>query len=195
MGWEKEQNHNQAAMPDKKRQRNKLTVKDIALIGMMTAVLEVSKAALSFLPNIELVSFWIILFTVFFGWRILLVIPVFILVEGCIYGAGLWWAQYLCAWPLLAVLAFLFRKQNSVWFWSILSSAFGLLFGAVCTIPYMAAGIASGGLAAGLQAAFVWWVAGLRMDIMHAVGNFVLMLVLYPSVYRAMKRAVSASSG
>lgn len=171
----------------------RLAVKDIALMGMMTAVLEVSKAALSFLPNIELVSFWIILFTIFFGWRILLVIPVFILIEGCIYGGGLWWAQYLCVWPVLAVLAFLFRKQDSVWFWSILSSAFGLLFGAICTVPYLAVGIASGGLRAGLQAGFAWWVAGLRMDITHAVGNFVLMFALYPPVYRAMKRVVGSN--
>ena len=44
----------------------KISIKDITLIGMMVAVIEVCKIALSFLPNIERVSFWIIMFTLFF---------------------------------------------------------------------------------------------------------------------------------
>ena len=61
------------------RGKKKLGAGDVALIGMMAAFLEACKAALAFLPNIELVSFWIILFTIFFRWRIWFVIPVFLL--------------------------------------------------------------------------------------------------------------------
>ena len=57
----------------------------------MVAVIEVSKFALSGLPNIELTSFWLIMFTLFFGWKIVAVVPVFILLEGAIYGMHLWW--------------------------------------------------------------------------------------------------------
>ena len=87
----------------------KITVRDITLIGMMVAVIEVCKAALSFLPNIELTTFWLILFTLYFGRKILLVIPVFILIEGCIYGFGLWWVMYLYMWPLLVLLVWIFK--------------------------------------------------------------------------------------
>ena len=83
-------------MEGKKKIRG-IAVQDIALTGMMTAVIEVSKAALGFLPNIELTSFWIILFTLFFGRRILFVVPTFILIEGAVYGFGLWWVMYLYA--------------------------------------------------------------------------------------------------
>ena len=89
-------------MEGKKKIRG-IAVQDIALTGMMTAVIEVSKAALGFLPNIELTSFWIILFTLFFGRRILFVVPTFILIEGAVYGFGLWWVMYLYAWPLRAL--------------------------------------------------------------------------------------------
>ena len=102
------------------RGKKKLGAGDVALIGMMAAFLEACKAALAFLPNIELVSFWIILFTIFFRWRIWFVIPVFLLVEGCIYGMGLWWIQYLYVWPLLAGVSFIFRKEESGCFWSVL---------------------------------------------------------------------------
>lgn len=166
----------------------KMTVRDVALIGVMTAVIVVCKEILSFLPNIELVSFWIIMFTLFFGWRILFVVPVFVLIEGCIYGMGLWWIMYLYAWPLLALLAYVNKKQESVWFWSILSAAFGLCFGFLCAFPYFVIGISDKGIRGGLYAGFSWWVAGIPMDIVHCVGNFAVMLVLYTPMRKIMKK-------
>ena len=170
------------------RGKKKLGAGDVALIGMMAAFLEACKAALAFLPNIELVSFWIILFTIFFRWRIWFVIPVFLLVEGCIYGMGLWWIQYLYVWPLLAGVSFIFRKEESVWFLSVLSSGFGVLFGMVCAVTDGGRGAVDGGLRAGLYAGFAWWVAGIPFDLVHGVGNFVVMAVLYKPVRSALGR-------
>lgn len=169
---------------------NKLAVRDIALIGMMVAVIEVCKAALTFLPNIELTTFWIIMFTLFFGWKIIFVIPVFILIECAIYPFGLWVIMYLYAWPLLALIAWIFRKQDSVWFFSILSGAFGLLYGFFCAIPYVIIGTVDGGIIAGLAAGFTWWIAGIPWDIVHGIGNFVIMMILYYPVRNIMKRVV-----
>lgn len=174
-------------MEEKKGQK-KLNIEDIALMGMMVAVIEACKLAMAFLPNIELTSFWIILFTLMFRWRILFVIPVFILVEGVVYGFGLWWVMYLYAWPLLALAVYVNRRQESVWFWSILSALFGLMFGFLCALPYVAIGTADSGLRGGLYAGFTWWVAGIPFDIAHGVGNFALMAVLYKPVRLAMRR-------
>lgn len=174
-------------METEKRQK-KLTIADIALMGVMVAVIEVCKVAMAFLPNIELTSFWIVMFTLLFQWRILFVIPVFILVEGAMYGFGLWWIMYLYAWPLLALAAYLNRKQESVWFWSVLSAMFGFLFGFLCALPYAVIGTADSGLRGGLYAGFTWWVAGIPFDIAHGVGNFVLMAVLHKPVRTAMGR-------
>lgn len=176
-------------MKDKEEQRtSKLTIKDIALIGVMVAVIEVSKFALSYLPNIELTSFWLILFTLFFGWKIALVVPVFIFIEGSIYGFGLWWVMYLYAWPLLVLLVWIFRRRESVWFWSILSGAFGLCFGLLCSIPYVVIGATDGGIRSGLYAGFTWWVAGIPWDIVHCAGNFIIMLVLYKPIRAVMRK-------
>lgn len=155
---------------------------------MMIAVIEVCKAALAFLPNIELTTFWLILFTLFFGKRIALVIPAFILIEGSMYGFGLWWVMYLYMWPMLVLITRLFRKQESVWFWSILSGLFGLFFGFFCAIPYVVIGAVDGGIRNGLYAGFTWWVAGIPWDMIHCAGNFVLMLILYRPVRGVMKR-------
>lgn len=165
-----------------------LTIKDICLIGIMTAVIEVCKAVLSFLPNIELTTFWLIMFTLYFGRKSAFVVPVFILLEGCIYGFGMWWIMYLYLWPLLVFLTWVFRRQDTVWFWSILSAMFGLCFGLFGAIPYAVTGTIGASLKAGLSAAFAWWVAGIPWDIVHGVGNFFLMLILYRPIRGIMQK-------
>ncbi|MCM1500583.1 MAG: hypothetical protein NC124_19145 [Clostridium sp.] len=159
-----------------------LTRKDIAFIGMMVAVIEVCKMALGFLPNIELTTFWLIIFTLYFGWKMIFVVPVFLLIEISVYGFQLWVIMYLYIWPLLVLLVWIFRRQTSLWFWSILSSLYGLFFGLLCSIPYVVIGAAGNGILSGLHAGFTWWVAGIPWDLVHAIGNFVLMFVLFKPV-------------
>ena len=166
------------------------SIRDIAQIGIMVAVIEVSKYALSGLPNIELTSFWLTMFTLYFGWRIVVVVPVFILLEGTMYGIHLWWIMYLYAWPLLVFLVWIFRRYASPLFSAILSGLFGLCFGALCSIPYFVIGLSSGGVAAGFRTAITWWMAGIPWDFVHCIGNFATMLVLFHPVSYAMKWVV-----
>ena len=165
----------------------KITTKDITLIAMMVAVIEVCKIVLMGVPNVELTTFWIILFSLYFGNKIFLVIPVFILLEGTMFGFGLWWVMYLYAWPLLAIVARIMKKMESVIGWSILSGLFGLSFGFLCSIPYAVIGTVDGNIASGLRAGFNYFIAGIPFDMIHCVGNFVIMLILYYPVKRVMK--------
>lgn len=87
------------------KKTTKLTARDITQIAMMIAVIEVCKVIFAGIPNVELTSFWIIIFCIYFGRKMRYVIPAFILIEGLMYGFGLWWVQYLCAWPVLAIAA------------------------------------------------------------------------------------------
>ena len=170
------------------KQKWKITIQDITTIGLMVAVIEVCKALFTYLPNIELTSFWLILFTIYFGWKIIFVIPVFILIECAIYPLGVWIIMYLYVWPLLALLAWIFRKQESIWFWSLLSGGFGLCYGFLCSFTYIVTGTTQNGLAGGLATAFAWWIAGIPWDIVHGVANFVVMMVLYKPVRNVMKK-------
>lgn len=160
----------------------KLKVKDIVLIGMMVAMLEAGKAALMILPNVEVVSLLIILFTVVFEKKIMYAIPVFVLIEGIVYGFGVWWIMYLYAWPLLALAAWFFRKQESVWIFASLSGVFGLLFGALCSIPYYFIG--------GWKMGISWWIAGIPYDLIHGISNFIICAVLFVPLRKIMNRGV-----
>lgn len=168
--------------------KNKLTIKDIALIGMMVAVIEVCKVVLGVIPNVELTTFWLIMFTLYFGWKIVFVVPVFIFIEGFMYGIHLWWIMYLYAWPLLVFIVWILRKKDDIWLWSFVSAGFGLSFGFLCSFPYVVIGATEGGILNGLYAGFTWWVAGIPWDLVHGVANFVLMLVLYKPVRLIMNR-------
>ena len=165
----------------------KLTIKDIALIGLMVAIIEVCKVALAHIPNVELTTFWLMMFTLYLGKRVYYVIPVFILIEGAMYGFGLWWIMYLYLWPLLVLVTGFFRKDNSVLTVSMISGIFGLLFGFFAAIPYIFIGAFEGGLANGFRVAGAWWVAGIPWDLVHGISNFILMLVLYHPIANVMK--------
>ena len=158
-------------MNQKSVQNSKLTIKDIAVMGVMVATMTSFKYAMSLIPNVEPVSLLIILYTLFLGPKVIYAIIVFILVEGLIYGFGTWWVSYLYIWPLLSLLTYLFRKQTSSLFFSVLSGIFGLFFGALTAIPYLFIG--------GITAAFNYFIAGIAYDFLHCVGNFVLCLALF----------------
>lgn len=168
---------------------NKIKVKDITLIAMMVAVIEVCKIALASIPNVELNSFWIIIFSLYFKRKIYLVIVVFILIEGLMYGFGTWWIMYLYVWPLLAFVTMKLKDCDSSSTWAIISGVFGLLFGLFCSLPYFVIGTIGGSLVNGIKTAFAWWVAGIPWDIVHGISNIIIMFILYYPITKVMKMA------
>ena len=165
---------------------SRLTARDITIMALMVAIIEVSKVTLAQIPNVELTSFWIIMFTLYFETRIFYVIPVFILIEGLMYGFGLWWIMYLYAWPMLAIVVLSLKKMKTAWEWSFVSGLFGLLFGFLCAIPYI--------FTSGLAGAFTWWVAGIPWDLVHGIANFAIMFALYKPMKIVMSKMQNIKS-
>jgi len=151
--------------------QNLLSVRDIVIIGMMTACLVSVQVGLSFLPNVELVTLLILVFTLVFGWRALFVVFAFIFVEGLIYGFGLWWFSYLYTWPILYAIVMTFNKVRSLFFWAIVSCLFGLGFGALSAIQTV--------VISGFKAGVAYWISGIPFDIVHGISNFILTLILF----------------
>ena len=99
--------------------------RELVLFGALTAVVFVAQVLMGFLPNLELVTLLLLLYTVMFGRKVFFIIYVFVLLEGFFYGFGLWWINYLYVWSVQALITLIFRKQDSVVFWSILSGFYG----------------------------------------------------------------------
>ena len=126
---------------------------------------------MSGLPNIEPVSLMVMLFAVVFGWKALYPVCLYVLLEVLLYGISFWNLNYLYIWTVLAVVAIAMRKlQNPLW-WAALSGLFGLAFGLLCSPVYMVIG--------GFDYGIRWWLAGIPFDVTHAIGNFVIALMLF----------------
>ena len=161
---------------------------DIAYIGMAVALIESCKTALLFLPNVELTSFWLVMFTLFMGWKAFIIVPIFIAIEASFYGPHVWVIMYLYVWPILIIQALLFRKKDNALFWALVSGFFGLAFGALCTPAQVIFFVKAKTLEAGLKAGVAWWITGIPYDLIHGIGNFVIMLVLYRPLRLAINK-------
>ncbi len=162
------------------KRKTNTALKDLILSGLFGALLLAVQVVLAPLPNVELVSLLVALYAIEFPRQIPGALAVFVLLEGLIYGFGIWWVMYLYVWPLLAAVCWLFRRTDSVLFWAAVLGVFGLMFGALCAIPYAVAG----GLAAGIA----YWVSGIPFDLLHCGGNVVLALVLSRPLRGGIKR-------
>ncbi len=153
---------------------------------MLGALMFALKAAMMALPNIHPVAVFIIAGTIYFGWRMLYAVAVYVMLEGLIFGFSIWWISYLYIWPLLVCIVMLFRNNRGRLFWAIVSAIFGLCFGAMCAVPYLFAG--------GWAAGFSYWVSGIPFDILHCAGNFAVTAVLLPTLLRAIETAAGSAS-
>lgn len=161
------------------------TITQIVTMGLLGAILFVGQLAMSPLPNIEPVTTLIIIYTPVYKKKAFFSIYVFVLLEGLLFGFGIWWISYLYIWSILAVIALSLQKLKSAILWAVVSGLFGLMFGALCAIPYLISG--------GIGAAFAYWSAGIPYDILHCGGNFALTLILYTPLTRLLKKLQQAS--
>lgn len=159
---------------------NGLAVRRIVYIAVMTAIMEAAKIALNPVPNVELITLLVIVFTKQFGWKMTLpAVLIFAFVECTYWGFGTWSIVYFYMWPLLVFLTHLNRNAESVWNYTVLSTAFGLTFGAFCSVVTL--------IAAGLNAAFAWWIAGIPYDLIHGISNFIICLLLFRPLNQALE--------
>ena len=154
----------------------------VVLCALLAAVTVVLQVAMSPLPNIEPVSLLVLVYALVFGRDVYYIVVTFILLEGMVHGFHLWWISYFYLWPLWAWVVLRLRRggERPPLMWAAAGGAFGLSFGALCALPY---------LAGGPWAAFSYWLAGIPFDLLHCMGNFVLILCLERPLCRALRLA------
>ncbi|MBR6708443.1 MAG: hypothetical protein IKL84_02055 [Clostridia bacterium] len=153
---------------------------ELILSALFGALLFSSHVALAALPNIEIVSLLIIVWTRVFRTGALPGIAIYILLEGLFYGFGIWWVSYLYIWFILWGIVMLIPRRPlpetsrsyalHSFGWALLSGVYGFSFGALTAIPWLITG--------GPKTALAYWLSGIVFDVPHAIGNFVAALVL-----------------
>ncbi len=148
-----------------------INLRELTALAVFAALMIALQVALSGLPNIELVTLFIILATVHLGKNALLSVGVFVLVEGLIYGFGIWWFNYLYIWPFLVLVVLLLRRWSHPILWVVVAGIYGLLFGTLCSLPYFI----TGGWGAGVG----YIIGGIPYDLSHCMGNILSVALLY----------------
>ncbi len=147
-------------------------------LSVLGAFMFVSDLAMEALPNIHIVAMLIVLYTVLFRYRALIAIYIYVMITGVFYGFALWWIAYLYIWLFPFGLALLIPTGAPKWLKIVLYPMITALHGILFGVLYAPAQALIFGL--DFEGMLAWIAAGFVFDIIHAIGNFALGLLVYP---------------
>ncbi len=161
-----------------RRKKALLTIFDIAIFGMLGALMMVSDLLLNVIPNVHLVGVMIVVLTLVYRWKALFPIYVYVFLIGLFEGAGLW-ATYCYVWVILWGLVMLLPRKMPPWLapvaYALVCGLHGFAFGFLL-IPYQMVFMSFTP-----KQALVWWQFGFPLaDIPHGIGNLVGSTLIVP---------------
>lgn len=158
----------------------KLTIREVAVFGMLGAVMYASKLLMEFVPNVHLLGVFTIAFTVVYRKKALYPIYTYVVLSGIFYGFATWWMPHLYLWTVLWGVVMLLPKHMP-------KKVQPVVYMAVCALHGFSYGI----LYAPAQAIFyglswkgmiAWILAGLPWDLMHGISNFLCGILIMPII-------------
>lgn len=182
------------------RNGRKIAIKDIVLTGLAAALLSAGKQALASIPNIEVVTLFIMLYAACFKPQIAFVATaVFIFIEIFIWGFNTWVFAYLIHWNLLALFTFflarVFKIKNRFVYlaYTIVMTA---LFGVLTSFIDALVGWAKTGLSFATLFTAIY-LRGIYFYIVHVVGNAAINITLFAPIrdllHKLMKKYYGVS--
>ncbi|MCI8489293.1 MAG: hypothetical protein HFJ04_03415 [Lachnospiraceae bacterium] len=156
----------------------KLKTREIAVFGMLGAVMYVSKMIMELAPNVHLLGVFTIAFTIVYRQKALYPIYTYVILNGMFCGFAAWWVPYLYLWTILWGVVMLLPKKipkriQPVVYMSI-CAAHGFLYG----ILYAPAQALLYGMS--FQGMIAWIIAGLPFDCIHGISNFFCGILILP---------------
>ena len=159
----------------------KLKIREIAVFGMLGALMYASKMLMEVLPNIHLLGVFTMAFTVVYRNKALYPIYIYVLLNGLFSGFATWWIPYLYVWAVLWGITMLLPKQMpkavQPVVYMVVNACHGFAFG----ILYAPAQALLYGLS--FQGMLAWIAAGLPFDITHGISNFICGVLIVPIVH------------
>lgn len=154
----------------------KLTIREIAVFGMLGGIMYASKLIMELIPNVHLLGVLTIAYTVVYRKKALYPIYTYVILNGILCGFAAWWVPYLYLWTLLWGAVMLLPKKVRPLIYMTVCAAHGFLFGTL----YAPAQAILFGL--NFKGMIAWIVAGLPWDAIHGVSNFFCGLLIVPIV-------------
>ena len=170
------------------KSKRKNPARTVALVGICAASIECGKLALMALPNIEVVSILVALFSYSFGFSGLLATFIFVLIEPLLFGFGSWFISYLIYWPLLS-LVFLFLgkiKMKNRWLITVIAVTMTFLFGVISSLVDI--GLFSGLYEDFFTRFFIYYVRGIPFYVLQIATNAVIFPMLFTFLAKRLKK-------
>ena len=157
----------------------KISIREITVFAMLSAVMFVSKVVMEGIPNVHLLGTFVVAFTLAYRAKALFPIYGYVLVNGIWEGfSPFGWLPELYLWLILWGVVMLLPKKLPVFIapviYMLVSGLHGLCFGLLYAPVYaLFTGM-------GWDRVWLWVAAGLPFDIIHGIGNFVLGILIIP---------------
>lgn len=150
----------------------------MVLFSMFGTIMFISKVILAVLPNIHLLAFFTMSFTVVYRKKAIVPIFVYILLEGISQGFSVWWIQNIYIWPLLFLITLLvsrnLTKKKAMIVLPVICSLHGFLFGVLCSpVQFIF-------FSFDIKSTVSWIIAGFPFDLIHGISNLILGFFIYP---------------
>lgn len=156
----------------------KLNAKEIAVFGMLGALMYASKLVLEILPNVHLLGVFTVAITIVYRKKALYPIYIYVFLNGFFSGFATWWIPYLYIWTILWGAVMLLPqnmpKKIQPFVYMAVCAAHGFLFGTL----YAPAQALLFGL--NFKGMIAWIIAGLPWDMVHGLSNFFCGILIMP---------------
>lgn len=157
-----------------------LKTKEIAVFGMLGAVMFASKMLMEILPNIHLLGTFIVAITVVYRKKALYPIYIYVLLNGIFAGFATWWIPYLYIWTILWAAVMLLPKKMPAKIapivYAVVCSLHGFCFG----VLYAPAQALLFGLS--FKGMLAWIAAGFSFDVIHGISNLCCGVLIVPLI-------------
>ena len=150
----------------------------MVIFAMFGAMMFCSKLIMEGLPNIHPLAMFVVMLTVVYRRGALIPIYLYVILDGLRWGFGVAWVPYLYIWLILWGVAMLLPRSAPRAVKAVMYPAVATLHGLLFGILYSPAQAVLFGLS--FKQTLTWIAMGFPYDIMHAVGNLVMGLLILP---------------
>ena len=164
----------------RRRRGTGILLREMVVFAMLGSLMFLSKLVMEGLPNVHPLGMLTMVYTLVYRRKALYPLYVYVLINGIYAGFATWWLPYLYLWTILwGVTMLLPRRMPPL--------VAPVVYSLVCGLH----GLAFGTLYAPAQALLyhmsfeqmlAWIAVGFPWDVVHAVGNLAMSVLIIPLV-------------
>ncbi len=164
--------------------------KKVALIAVCASLIEGGKFALSFIPNVEIVTLLCAVFGYTLGPLGIISVYIFVGIETLIFGFNTWVISYLIYWPLVSFIFMLFgrKKFKNIVVLTLVAVVLTAFFGVLTSLVDV--GLLTGSYDNFFPRFAIYYARGVVFYIVQIVCNLILFPIAFLPLVKATQKAL-----